>query len=161
MPTLQDWQIQFFQVGTILLLCPLVTGAIARGEAIVQMRRGPRVLQPYYDIGKLFRKETVLPGDAGPVFRVAPYLAFAAYATVPLLIPVLTTFPLPLGYMGDILGGGFVLALASAHDHGFDLIVAGRHRGGGVGRFILHGVEERLASDAEIPVLVVGEPDGA
>jgi formate hydrogenlyase subunit 4 len=32
---------------------------------------------------------------------------------VPLLIPVLTTFPLPLGYMGDILGGGFILSLAS------------------------------------------------
>ncbi len=32
--------------------------------------------------------------------------------TVPLLIPVLTTYPLPLGYMGDILGGGFILSLA-------------------------------------------------
>ena len=35
------------------------------------------------------------------------------YLTVPLLIPVLTTFGLPLGYMGDILGGGFILSLAS------------------------------------------------
>jgi formate hydrogenlyase subunit 4/hydrogenase-4 membrane subunit HyfE len=113
MPTLRDWQIQFFQVGTILLLSPLVTGVIARAEAIVQMRRGPRLLQPYYDIAKLFRKETVLPDGAGPVFRAAPYISFAAYATVPLLIPVLTTFPLPLGYMGDILGGGFILAMAS------------------------------------------------
>src|SRR6266536_5071839 len=113
MPTLRDWQIQFFQVGTVLLLSPLVTGAIARAEAIVQMRRGPRLLQPYHDILKLFRKETVLPEGAGPVFRAAPYVSFAAYATVPLLIPVLTAFPLPLGYMGDILGGGFILALAS------------------------------------------------
>ncbi|MFQ5425851.1 MAG: NADH-quinone oxidoreductase subunit H, partial [Gaiellales bacterium] len=113
---LRDWQIQFFQVGTVLLLAPLVTGVIARVEAIVQMRRGPRLLQPYYDIAKLFRKETVLPGEAGVVFRAAPYVSFAAYATVPLLIPVLTTFPLPLGYMGDILAGGFVLALASFAD---------------------------------------------
>jgi len=106
-PTLRDWQIQFFQVGTVLFLSPLITGVIARGEAIVQMRRGPRLLQPYYDIAKLFCKETVLPGEAGPVFRAAPYVSFAGYATVPLLIPVLTAFPLPLGYMGDILGGGF------------------------------------------------------
>jgi formate hydrogenlyase subunit 4 len=35
------------------------------------------------------------------------------YLTVPLLIPVLTAFGLPLGYMGDILGGGFILSLAS------------------------------------------------
>jgi hypothetical protein len=94
MPTLRDWQIQFFKVGTVVLLSPLVTGVIARLEAIVQMRRGPSVLQPYYDIAKLFRKETVLPEEAGPVFRAGPYVAFAGYATVPLLIPVLTTFPL-------------------------------------------------------------------
>jgi formate hydrogenlyase subunit 4/hydrogenase-4 membrane subunit HyfE len=113
MPRLNDWLIQVFQVGTVLLFGPLVTGVIARLEAIVQQRRGPRLLQPYYDIAKLFRKETVLPDGAGPVFRVAPYVSFAAYLTVPLLIPVLTTFPLQLGYMGDILGGGFVLGLAS------------------------------------------------
>ncbi len=47
------------------------------------------------------------------MFRAAPYVAFAGYATVPLLIPVLTNFGLPLGYMGDILGGGLILALAS------------------------------------------------
>jgi formate hydrogenlyase subunit 4/hydrogenase-4 membrane subunit HyfE len=113
MPYLNQWVVQVFQVGTVLLLGPLVTGVIARLEAIVQMRRGPRILQPYYDIAKLFRKETVLPEGAGPVFRVAPYLSFAAYLTVPLLIPVLTTFPLVLGYMGDILGGGLVLGMAS------------------------------------------------
>jgi formate hydrogenlyase subunit 4/hydrogenase-4 membrane subunit HyfE len=113
MPTLHDWQIQFFQVGTVLFLSPLVTGVIARAEAIVQQRHGPSVFQPYYDIAKLLRKETVLPGEAGAVFRLAPYASFAGYATVPLLIPVLTTFPLPLGYMGDILGGGFILGMAS------------------------------------------------
>ena len=32
---------------------------------------------------------------------------------MPLLIPVLTTYGLSLGYMGDILGGGFMLSLAS------------------------------------------------
>lgn len=113
MPHLSDWAVQVFQVGTVVLLSPLVTGVIARAEAIVQQRRGPRLLQPYYDIAKLFRKETVLPEGAGPVFRAAPSVAFACYLTVPLLIPVLTTFPLPLGYMGDILAGGLILGLAS------------------------------------------------
>ena len=100
MPQLSDGLIQVLQVGTILLLSPLVTGAIARVEAIVQMRRGPRLLQPYYDIAKLFRKETVLPEGAGPVFRVAPYVAFACYCIVPLLIPVLTSFPPQGSYHG-------------------------------------------------------------
>ena len=113
MPTLPDWAVQVLQVVTILTLAPLVSGIIARVEAIIQQRRGPRVLQPYYDILKLLRKETVLPAPAGPLFRAAPYVSFAAYATVPLLIPALTTFPLPLGYMADFLGVGFILALAS------------------------------------------------
>lgn len=113
MPYLSDWLIQVLQVGTVLLLSPLITGIIARVEAIVQMRTGPRLLQPYYDIAKFFNKETVIPGEAGVVFRSAPYVSFACYLTVPLLIPVLTNFPLELGYMGDILGGGFILALAS------------------------------------------------
>jgi len=53
------------------------------------------------------------PLGASWVFLAAPLVAMICYLTVPLLIPVLTTFPLPLGYMGDILGGGFVLALGS------------------------------------------------
>ncbi|MGO9901089.1 MAG: NADH-quinone oxidoreductase subunit H [Solirubrobacteraceae bacterium] len=109
MPILPDWAVQFLQVLTVLSLAPLISGVIARGEAIVQQRRGPRVLQPYYDIAKLLGKETVLPGPAGSLFRAAPYISFAGYATVPLLIPVLTTYGLPLGYMGDILGGGLIL----------------------------------------------------
>jgi formate hydrogenlyase subunit 4/hydrogenase-4 membrane subunit HyfE len=112
-PTLPDWAVQVLQVVTILTLAPLVGGIIARAEAIVQQRRGPRILQPYYDILKLLRKQTVLPAPAGPLFSAAPYVSFAAYATVPLLIPALTTFPLPLGYMADFLGVGFILALAS------------------------------------------------
>jgi formate hydrogenlyase subunit 4/hydrogenase-4 membrane subunit HyfE len=112
-PILPDWAVQVLQVVTILSLAPLVSGLIARAEAIVQQRRGPRVLQPYYDILKLLRKQTVLPEPAGPVFRAAPYVSFAALATIPLLIPALTTFPLPLGYMADFFGVGLILALAS------------------------------------------------
>ncbi len=85
---------------------------IARTEARLQGRRGPRVLQPYYDLAKLFRKEALAPEGASWVFLAAPVAAFTCYLTVPLLIPVLTTYPLPLGYMGDILGGGFLLSLA-------------------------------------------------
>jgi formate hydrogenlyase subunit 4 len=112
MPTLPDWAAQILQVVTVLVAAPLVSGFIARAEAIVQQRRGPSVLQPYRDIAKLLHKETVLPAPAGPMFRAAPYVSFAGYATVPLLIPVLTSFPLPLGYMGDILAGGLILGLS-------------------------------------------------
>jgi formate hydrogenlyase subunit 4 len=105
--------IQLLQVLTIAVAAPWVSGVIARIEARLQGRTGPRMLQPYYDLAKLFRKEALAPEGATWFFLVAPVVAVAAYLTVPLLIPVLTTFGLPLGYMGDILGGGFMLSLAS------------------------------------------------
>jgi formate hydrogenlyase subunit 4 len=105
--------IQLLQVLTIAAGAPGLMGVIARVAARLQGRRGPRLLQPYYDLGKLLRKEALAPEQASWFFLAAPLVAVAAYLTIPLLIPVLTTYGLPLGYMGDILGGGFLLSLAS------------------------------------------------
>jgi formate hydrogenlyase subunit 4 len=104
--------VQFLQVATIAGAAPGVSGVISLVEARLQGRRGPRVLQPYFDIVKLFRKEALAPEGSSWVFLAGPVGAMTCYLTVPLLIPVLTTFGLPLGYMGDILGGGFILSLA-------------------------------------------------
>ncbi len=116
--------IQAGQPLRVLLAAPGVSGVIAKIEARLQGRRGPRVLQPYYDLRKLFAKEALAPRSASVVFLAAPVVALVCYLTVPLLIPVLTTFPLPLGYMGDILGGGFLLSLA-----GFAAAVAAAETG--------------------------------
>ncbi|MEU6172248.1 NADH-quinone oxidoreductase subunit H [Streptantibioticus parmotrematis] len=105
--------VQALQPLTVLVAAPGVSGFIATAEARMQGRRGPRVLQPYYDLAKLFRKESLAPVGASAVFLAAPVLAMVCYLTVPLLIPVLTSYGLPLGYMGDILGGGIILSLAS------------------------------------------------
>ncbi len=124
-PTLPVAVIQVLQVLTVLLGAPLVSGVIGKVEARLQGRRGPRVLQPYFDLAKLFRKETLLPEQASWFFLLAPAVAFTCYLVVPMLIPVLTSYPLPLGYTGDILGGGFILALG-----GFVVAVAAAESGG-------------------------------
>lgn len=116
--------VQAIQVFTILLGAPLVSGFISHVEGRIQGRRGPRILQPYYDIIKLFSKETLVTSDSSWVFLAGPIVAFSCYLIVPLLIPVLTTFPLPLGFSGDILGGGFILALA-----GFSVALSGAESG--------------------------------
>jgi formate hydrogenlyase subunit 4 len=69
-------------------------GVIAKVEARLQGRRGPRALQPYYDLAKLCRKEALAPSGASWFFLAAP--AAAAHLTIPLL----TTYGLSLGYMG-------------------------------------------------------------
>jgi formate hydrogenlyase subunit 4 len=111
--TVPDVAAQAAQVVTVAAGAPWISGVIGRLEARLQGRRGTRVLQPYYDLAKLFRKESLAPDGASWVFLATPFVAFVAYLSVPLLIPVLTYYPLPLGYMGDILGGGLLLALGS------------------------------------------------
>lgn len=112
--------LQVAQVLTVFALAPFIQGVIVQFEERVQRAQGPGVLQPYRDLWKLFQKEIIVPQTASWVFFAAPIVAFTCMLAVPILIPVLTDFPLPFSDMGDILGGGLVLTLGS-----FMIILAG------------------------------------
>lgn len=116
--------LQALQVLTLLMFSPLITGVISRAEAILQARKGPSIFQPYYDIYKMLRKGRSVPDGVSWIYFLAPYAAFASYVAIAMLIPILTSFLLPLGYMGDILGGAFLFALA-----GFFVALAGLDSG--------------------------------
>jgi formate hydrogenlyase subunit 4 len=118
--TIREILLQIAQVVTVLLLSPLIQGIILQFEERVQRARGPGIFQPYRDLRKLFRKQIVAPETASWLFWAAPVVAFTCMLTVPILIPVLTDFPLPFSDMGDILGGGLILTLGS-----FMIILAG------------------------------------
>ena len=109
----RDIVLQVAQVLAVLLLAPLIQGIILQFEERVQRAQGPGVLQPYRDLWKLFHKQLIVPETASWLYWVAPVVAFTAMLTVPILIPVLTNYPLPLSNMGDILGGGLILTLGS------------------------------------------------
>ncbi len=49
------------QLVLLLLVAPLLTGAIKTLKARLQTRRGPGVFQSYRDIFKLLRKGMVVP----------------------------------------------------------------------------------------------------
>jgi formate hydrogenlyase subunit 4 len=100
------------QVLVVLVFSPLAAGILARMKERVQARRGPSIFQTYRDLWKLFHKDQVISEQASWIFRVTPYLVFITPIFVTLLIPVLTDYPLFFAFMGDMLGGGFVLALA-------------------------------------------------
>lgn len=99
------------QAGLVLLLSPGLKGFITWLEHRISGRRGPSILQPYFDLAKLFRKERVVPKGASWIFRAAPLLVFASPLVVALLIPVLTAFPLYWAFVGDMVAGGFILNL--------------------------------------------------
>jgi formate hydrogenlyase subunit 4 len=99
------------QVLFVVAFAPLVSGVLSRLKEIVQSRRGPSIFQPYRDLRKLFSKDEIVSEQASWIFRFTPYLVFVAPIFVTTLIPVLTSYPLFFAFMGDMLGGGFVLAL--------------------------------------------------
>src|SRR6266705_5744320 len=100
-----------FQVAFVLAFAPLVEGITSRLKQILQSKRGPSIFQPYRDLWKLFHKDEIVSEDSSWIFRFTPYVVFVAPIFVALLIPVLTSYPLFFAFMGDMLGGGFVLAL--------------------------------------------------
>ena len=87
MALITDYLVQGSQMLLLLLLAPLLTGWIRTLKAQLLRRRGPSLLQPYRDLSKLLRKEVVLADSASWLFRVAPYLIFAAIWVAASLAP--------------------------------------------------------------------------
>jgi len=110
---LTPWLAQILQSVVVLLGAPLYAGVLARAEAVVESKRGPSVFQPYRDLLKLLRKGSTVSDQASWVFAVTPFVTFACYLTVSVIVPVITNTPLPLAFLADLIGGAFVLALAS------------------------------------------------
>ena len=69
-----------------LLLSPLFEGVIRKVTARVQSRKGPPVIQPYYDLLKLLGKQNLGPGNVA--FRAAPMAALASILGVIVFLPL-------------------------------------------------------------------------
>src|SRR5262249_49176908 len=78
MALIVDFIVQGAQMLTVLLLAPLLTGLVRKIKARLLRRQGPSVFQLYRDLVRLMRKEVVLAESASWLFRVIPYLVFAA-----------------------------------------------------------------------------------
>jgi formate hydrogenlyase subunit 4 len=100
-----------FQIFVVLAFAPLASGVLSRLKEMVQSKRGPSIFQPYLDLWKLLHKDEIVSEESSWIFRFTPYIVFVAPIFVTLLIPVLTNYPLFFAFMGDMLGGGFVLSL--------------------------------------------------
>jgi formate hydrogenlyase subunit 4 len=94
-----------------LLFPPLLLGVIAKTKALFAGRVGPPVLQPYYDLAKLFRKGTVLSTTTTWVFLAGPVVSFVAVALGLLLIPF-TEAGAPVSFTGDAILLAYLFGLA-------------------------------------------------
>src|SRR5205085_4231852 len=78
MAVILDVAVQGAQMLLVLLLAPLLTGLVRKVKARFLRRQGPSLIQPYRDLVRLMRKDVVLAESASWLFRVIPYLVFAA-----------------------------------------------------------------------------------
>ena len=136
------------QWALVLLLAPLLTGFARMVRARLLRRRGASVFQPYRDLQRLLRKEVVLADNASWLFRVAPYLIFAATWVAAALVPTFAT-GLLFSWTADLIA--IIALLASAR---FFLALAGMDVGtsfGGIGS----SREVMIASLAEPAMLLI------
>ena len=94
-----------------LLLAPLLPGIINKVKAWVAGRRGPPVLQLYYDLAKLWRKGVVMSNLASPGFIIGPAVAWVALIGAAMLMP-LGPAGGAVSFRGDVLLLIYLLALA-------------------------------------------------
>ncbi len=143
-----DLAVQGAQMALVLLLAPLFTGFVRKVKARLLRRQGPPVLQPYRDLIRLLHKEVVLAHNASWLFRVAPYLIFAATWVAAALVP---TFAMGLhfSWSADLIA--ITALIGSAR---FFLALAGMDVGtsfGGIGA----SREVMIASLAEPAMIMI------
>jgi formate hydrogenlyase subunit 4 len=118
MVLIRDLATQGAQMLLVLILAPLFTGFVRKVKARLLRRQGPPLIQPYLDLIRLTRKEVVLAESASWLFRVIPYLIFAATWVAASLVPTFRTgllfsWSADLIAIAALLGSGrFFLALA-------------------------------------------------
>ena len=101
----------FLRLAIWLLLAPLLPGIINKVKAWVAGRRGPPVLQLYYDLAKLWGKGVVLSTAVSPAHVIGPAVAWVALIGAALLLPV-GPAGAALSFRGDALLFVYLLAFA-------------------------------------------------
>lgn len=94
-----------------LLLAPLLPGIINKVKAWVAGRKGPPVLQLYYDLARLWRKSVVMSQLASPAFIILPAVSWVALFGAAMLLP-LGPAGAALAFRGDVLLLLYLLALS-------------------------------------------------
>ena len=107
------------QAAAMLALAPLLRGLIKKMKAALQMRQGPPLLQVYYDLAKLLRKEAVRSATSSWLYVAGPRMYFATAVVATTLVPVwIAAAPLEaaggvLALVGILALGRFFLATAA------------------------------------------------
>ena len=98
-------------MAAILLLAPLFAGVINKQKAIFTGRVGAPVVQPYYELKRLLRKETINANSSSFISDISPAINLIAVVVAAAMLPVGLAKPL-ISFNGDIILFAYVLGLA-------------------------------------------------
>lgn len=127
-----------------LLLAPLIPGIINKVKAWVAGRRGPPVLQLYYDLAKLWGKGVVLSTAVSPGHVAGPAVAWVAVVGAAALLP-LGPAGTALAFRGDALLFVYLLAMARFCTSCAALDTGSAFEGMGVAREVSYAVLSEAA----------------
>ncbi|MSP92518.1 MAG: hydrogenase [Myxococcales bacterium] len=110
-------------VVLLVLVAPLLLGIIARVKAVVGGRRGPPLLQGYFDLVRLWRKGMVRSTTTSFVFLAGPVVALATAVGAVVFVPLadhgsVFAFPGDVVFVAGLLALGRFLTTAAALDTG-------------------------------------------
>jgi formate hydrogenlyase subunit 4 len=95
----------------ILGVAPLFVGSVNKLKAKLTGRVGAPILQPYYELQRLFKKETINATNSSFISRVSPVLNFVSLVVTAAMLPVGFSKPL-INFNGDIILFAYMLGLA-------------------------------------------------
>jgi len=101
----------FIHIALLLIMPPLLLGVINKTKALFAGRRGPPVLQLYYDLFKLARKGVVISQVTTWIFTAAPVITLVAITLAGLMVPM-GPFQSPVAFTGDLILFAYLLALS-------------------------------------------------
>lgn len=102
---------QTVQILLVTCAAPLFAGWVRQCRAWLSNRTGAGLLQPYRELFKLLRKETLVAHGASWLFFATPYILFATMAVAGAMVPMMTS-RLPLNGAADVVALAGLFALA-------------------------------------------------
>lgn len=98
-------------IVVILGLSPLFAGLVNKQKAILTGRIGAPILQPYFELQKIFKKETINATSSSFISRISPLINLVTLVIAAAMLPVGFWKPL-ISFSGDIILFAYILGLA-------------------------------------------------
>ena len=108
----------------VILFCSLFfTGIIIKVKSKIAARKMPSILQPLFDVVRLFKKGAIYSTTTSFIFKIAPLIYFASVIVAALFIPVgsqvaIFSFEGDFVFFAYLLGIGKFLMIVAAMDTG-------------------------------------------